>query len=513
MGLKLMYALHLTCGWTTMEARFTARLWQAARHVEALAETHFFFAQPPAGVAAGATGGHMPASAVVEVPMEEAVAAWEGQRWSGGPGAGSGQQRRPPYPATVTIQGCSPRAFLTITADDFVLLLVALFSCTNVAQAAVPTAWRISYNIWAYVAVRERVRAELLPQLAARSAGRPWALSVEAMEGVWASACVSGLSAAVRSGLADPAHGSYNQALVAYRYGCDRLVALAPALSPLALQPVWLAVMEHGQLPQIVSFSEAMARRGEAEGCDPALVIGQSTLLRLVLKGSLRGSPGPYGRSPYPLGELRAMYGRARGAQRRLARWNMAAGALKNMCGEAMDIAKRCLATLAAEPDSALVRLPAKEQQQPPGSASSKGSKTGKKKGATTTTNTTNTTNTTTTTGSRSDGADKSSSSGAAAAATAAAATAAAPANGDDDGAGPPCGGGAVVTSILAPGERLCDGCERGSLVTRKCGQCRQRRYCSQDCQAKHWRAGHKTECKRLAAEAAAGAAAGACAG
>eukprot|EP00198_Chlamydomonas_reinhardtii_P013805 XP_001703142.1 predicted protein [Chlamydomonas reinhardtii] len=41
-------------------------------------------------------------------------------------------------------------------------------------------------------------------------------------------------------------------------------------------------------------------------------------------------------------------------------------------------------------------------------------------------------------------------------------------------------------------------------IVDNKCSRCRQRWYCSEACQVKDWRAGHKAECKRLAAEAGA---------
>ncbi|KAL4439771.1 hypothetical protein ABPG75_002772 [Micractinium tetrahymenae] len=36
----------------------------------------------------------------------------------------------------------------------------------------------------------------------------------------------------------------------------------------------------------------------------------------------------------------------------------------------------------------------------------------------------------------------------------------------------------------------------------RRCGRCRVAVYCSKDCQLKHWRAGHRSECARLATAA-----------
>ncbi|KAL4421508.1 hypothetical protein ABPG75_010799 [Micractinium tetrahymenae] len=53
--------------------------------------------------------------------------------------------------------------------------------------------------------------------------------------------------------------------------------------------------------------------------------------------------------------------------------------------------------------------------------------------------------------------------------------------------------------------EPRCACCASAALVLRACSGCRVARYCSKDCQTKHWKAGHRAECKRLAAEQAAG--------
>ncbi len=34
-----------------------------------------------------------------------------------------------------------------------------------------------------------------------------------------------------------------------------------------------------------------------------------------------------------------------------------------------------------------------------------------------------------------------------------------------------------------------------------KCSRCNVAKYCGRDCQLAHWKAGHKAECKALAAE------------
>jgi MYND finger len=52
----------------------------------------------------------------------------------------------------------------------------------------------------------------------------------------------------------------------------------------------------------------------------------------------------------------------------------------------------------------------------------------------------------------------------------------------------------------------ICDGCgtlERKVGNLKNCGKCRQTRYCSRDCQLKHWKQGHKKKCAMLAASAA----------
>ncbi|KAG2496785.1 hypothetical protein HYH03_005193 [Edaphochlamys debaryana] len=57
---------------------------------------------------------------------------------------------------------------------------------------------------------------------------------------------------------------------------------------------------------------------------------------------------------------------------------------------------------------------------------------------------------------------------------------------------------------VTAPDERGCDGCGVVFVKYLHCGGCRQRRYCGRACQAADWRAGHKQQCKQLAAAAAA---------
>ncbi|KAG2496786.1 hypothetical protein HYH03_005194 [Edaphochlamys debaryana] len=57
---------------------------------------------------------------------------------------------------------------------------------------------------------------------------------------------------------------------------------------------------------------------------------------------------------------------------------------------------------------------------------------------------------------------------------------------------------------VTAPDERGCDGCGVVFVKYLRCGGCRQRRYCGRSCQAADWKAGHKQQCKQLAAAAAA---------
>ncbi|KAL4421507.1 hypothetical protein ABPG75_010798 [Micractinium tetrahymenae] len=60
---------------------------------------------------------------------------------------------------------------------------------------------------------------------------------------------------------------------------------------------------------------------------------------------------------------------------------------------------------------------------------------------------------------------------------------------------------GPCSMAILKP--EHCAGCDGPSLTLLRCSICRKTAYCSKDCQTKHWKAGHRTECKRLAAERA----------
>ena len=45
----------------------------------------------------------------------------------------------------------------------------------------------------------------------------------------------------------------------------------------------------------------------------------------------------------------------------------------------------------------------------------------------------------------------------------------------------------------------VCWGCDELFGQLHKCSKCRIARYCGPECQTKHWRAGHKAECARLA--------------
>eukprot|EP00899_Mesostigma_viride_P026889 jgi/Mesvir1/7385/Mv19186-RA.1 len=45
----------------------------------------------------------------------------------------------------------------------------------------------------------------------------------------------------------------------------------------------------------------------------------------------------------------------------------------------------------------------------------------------------------------------------------------------------------------------LCWGCEAASSSLQRCGRCRLAQYCSQECQKKHWKGGHREACAKLA--------------
>ncbi|KZV85640.1 hypothetical protein EXIGLDRAFT_253213 [Exidia glandulosa HHB12029] len=44
---------------------------------------------------------------------------------------------------------------------------------------------------------------------------------------------------------------------------------------------------------------------------------------------------------------------------------------------------------------------------------------------------------------------------------------------------------------------RWCTYCDTRSVVLRRCGACRRTHYCGKDCQRKHWREGHQSDCPR----------------
>jgi hypothetical protein len=46
-----------------------------------------------------------------------------------------------------------------------------------------------------------------------------------------------------------------------------------------------------------------------------------------------------------------------------------------------------------------------------------------------------------------------------------------------------------------------CTTCHQSDAPLLKCSRCLSVRYCSKDCQIKHWKSGHKHECKKLAAD------------
>ncbi|KXZ52919.1 hypothetical protein GPECTOR_8g297 [Gonium pectorale] len=68
----------------------------------------------------------------------------------------------------------------------------------------------------------------------------------------------------------------------------------------------------------------------------------------------------------------------------------------------------------------------------------------------------------------------------------------------------------AAVAAVRLCGNPLCarfEGPAEAAVVRKTCGGCRRVRYCGASCQREHWEAGHKAECKALAAEAGAEAA------
>ncbi|KAF8658594.1 hypothetical protein HU200_059055 [Digitaria exilis] len=56
---------------------------------------------------------------------------------------------------------------------------------------------------------------------------------------------------------------------------------------------------------------------------------------------------------------------------------------------------------------------------------------------------------------------------------------------------------GPAAGEVAGPGP--CAAC--GGVTTKKCSRCKRVRYCSQECQTKHWQAGHKFKCKPMNAD------------
>lgn len=61
------------------------------------------------------------------------------------------------------------------------------------------------------------------------------------------------------------------------------------------------------------------------------------------------------------------------------------------------------------------------------------------------------------------------------------------------------CGRGEVATktpeSAAGVSEETAGSCDE---VLKKCGACKMARYCSKDCQTRHWKEGHKRTCKAM---------------
>lgn len=59
--------------------------------------------------------------------------------------------------------------------------------------------------------------------------------------------------------------------------------------------------------------------------------------------------------------------------------------------------------------------------------------------------------------------------------------------------------GGPTASNTMPGVEKTVDACVVcGNSATKKCSGCKAVRYCSQDCQAKHWKAGHKIKCREF---------------
>ncbi|PNW75768.1 hypothetical protein CHLRE_12g561350v5 [Chlamydomonas reinhardtii] len=458
-GQLFLFAHHLTSGWMTVHAMLMSRIWQAARHVERLAGARFAFVEVPA------SGLGAPANTrrVTEVDCEEAVARW--MRTGNGPFTAMKPHQ----------EAVDPQLYMHMSADEFVLVLCALY-CSN--RGNKPVAFKLATNLLSSAAVQTRIREVLVPRVAARGAGQTWKMSAEQLESVWLTECMLGLLEGVAEGAVPAGSDAAVQARKVLVAAGVRMEELQPHCGPLVLSVSIRAATGAGDTATVCRLSALMARLGDEAGNDLAAATGHYATISNILSGKALGTSGAGGRNPYPLCKLRAMLAKANAAERRLARWNMGTVIVDNVSTQMLTTLRDSMAELAHLPDTAEIHLPYKLGRGDAPAASARPAS-----GAAATA-----------TAAAAAGA-QSSTRGAASATSPASAPAASCSQ---------AGGASASAAPAAVGNKACHGCGMALPRLQKCSRCRQRWYCSEACQVKDWRAGHKAECKRLAAEAGA---------
>ncbi|KAG2487784.1 hypothetical protein HYH03_013628 [Edaphochlamys debaryana] len=321
--------------------------------------------------------------------------------------------------AVVTMGNADEAVFQALTADEFVVALVGLSVFTTLRHAA--STYNLAVALWSLPTVRERIRTELLPQLAARDVGEEWHMDATQWEAVWLRRLVPALLG-IADGKVPATSPTVLHGRAMAQEAAQRLAELEPT-RPLSQLPLAL-VADDKQLPRLMyRAATAALRLGQEHGNDLAVVLGGWLAASSAVAGGLAGAA----RAAFTMGELRRLAEQATAAQKRLKRWYMhvilplAATIHSEFIQEVLESFKD-LQDLQPVPPFSVNRV----NEQP------------------------------------------------------------------------------VFT------EPVCDGCGKRVAAYKRCGQCRQRLYCGQTCQAADWKAGLKLSCKEMAAAAAAGAAAGA---
>ncbi|KAG2487785.1 hypothetical protein HYH03_013629 [Edaphochlamys debaryana] len=401
LGRQLAFVHYLVFPYYTAPPAMNVKTWEAARHVERLTAMRFSWRDP-------ASQRELSAKEATRRPAEQVQMA------------------------AITLANADRALFRAMSADEFVVALVGLSCCQTLGHLV--STYNLAVALWCDPTIRERIRTELLPQLAARDVGKEWHMDATQWEAVWLRRVAPALLGVTGAGI-PPTSSLVVQGRAMAQEAAQRLAELEPT-RPLSQLPL-AEVADSNQLPRL-TYSAAMAalRLGQEHGNDIAVAVGGWLVASSALAGALAGAA----RAAFTMGELRRLAEQATAAQKRLKRWYM-------RCPLRDPHAYAYMLPVQAAAHREFIQGVLQNfkdlndlQPVPPFSVN------------------------------RYEG----------------------------------------NPAEAAASEPVCDGCGKHVAAYKRCGQCRQRLYCGQACQAADWKAGHKLSCKEMAAAAAAEAAAGA---